>query len=72
MPQAPPKPGASRPQATRHAHMPRHGIDLGWLAACLGLVAAATALGHPDGTRRAAKRGRATVAGLLRPITRGS
>lgn len=71
-PHAPPNPRASRHAASRRGHSPHHGVDLGWLAACLGLVAAATALGHPDGTRRAAKRGRATVAGLLRPITRGS
>jgi hypothetical protein len=42
---------------------PHHqGINLGWLAACVGLIALATALGHPDATRRATARGR----GLLR------
>jgi hypothetical protein len=64
---------AAQEGAPRHAeHRPGHGIDLGWLAACLGLVAAATALGHPDATRRAAGRGGAKLTALLRPITRGS
>jgi Peptidase family M23 len=49
-----------------------HGVDFGWLAACLGLIAAATALGHPDGTRRVAARGRARVGALLRPASRGN
>jgi hypothetical protein len=59
--------------ATHHAHQAAHkphGIDLGWLAACLGLVAAATALGHPVGTTRFAKRSHARIAGLLRPAPR--
>lgn len=46
------------------------GIDIGWLAACLGLVAAATMLGHPQRTRDAAARGRAGVLALLRPLSR--
>jgi hypothetical protein len=49
----------------------RHGIDVGWLAACLGLIAAATALGHPDGTRKLTARGRARIGAVLRPASRG-
>jgi hypothetical protein len=45
------------------------GIDLGWLAACVGLVLAAWALGHPDRARAAAGRSRRTAAALLRPLT---
>jgi hypothetical protein len=47
----------------------RGGIDLGWLAACVGLVVAAFALGHPERARAAAGRGRRTAAALLRPLT---
>jgi hypothetical protein len=46
------------------------GIDLGWLVACIGLVAVATALGHPDGARSVAERGRARLEALMRPATR--
>jgi hypothetical protein len=62
-------PGPHNHRASRGTH---HGIDLGWLAACLGLVAAATALGHPDGTRRLTARGRARLGAVLRPASRGS
>jgi hypothetical protein len=55
---------AHRPDASPH-----RGINVGWLAACLGLIAAATMLGHPDQTRTAATRGRAGLASLLRPLT---
>jgi hypothetical protein len=51
---------------------PHHGIDVGWLAACLGLVAAATALGHPDATRRIAGRGRARIGTMFRLASRGN
>jgi peptidase M23-like protein len=54
---------ASRPHGT---HPDTGGIDLAWLAACLGLVAAATALGHPDQTRKLAARSRTGLAALLR------
>jgi hypothetical protein len=55
-------PSSPRSEATAGG---RGGIDLGWLAACLGLVAAATALGHPDQARRAAERGHAGFRALL-------
>ncbi|MEA2423363.1 MAG: hypothetical protein QOF55_2462 [Thermoleophilaceae bacterium] len=55
---------SDRPAPGRH----RGGLDLGWLAACLGLIAAATALGHPDGARRAVARGQARLGSLLRPL----
>jgi hypothetical protein len=60
------------PHANRRAHAPDHGINLGWLAACFGLIAAATALGRPDAARRLAVRGRARFDTLLRPASRGS
>lgn len=44
------------------------GIDAGWLAACLGLVVAAVLLAHPDRARTAARRSRAGVDALLRPL----
>jgi hypothetical protein len=58
---------ASPPAATRrrsltqHAKAEHHGINLGWLAACIGLIALATALGHPDATHRVAARARAAT-----------
>jgi hypothetical protein len=61
-------PSAAHPsRASAHDH---RGIDLGWLAGCIGLIAVATALGHPDATRRTATRGRSGVVALLR-LSRG-
>jgi hypothetical protein len=74
------RPRTTPASATHHAtnHAEHHGIDLGWLAACIGLIALATALGHPDGTRRAAARTRAAASrrrpatrALMRPAQRG-
>jgi hypothetical protein len=45
-------------------------LHFGWLAACLGLVAAATALGRPDKTRKLASRGRTRMSAFLRPAER--
>ena len=44
------------------------GLNLGWIAAVAGLVAAATCLGQPQAARRAARSGRAAVGALLRPL----
>jgi peptidase M23-like protein len=52
-------------------HRAGKGIDLAWLAACVGLIAVATALGHPAGTRRTVARGRSGLGALLRPASRG-
>jgi hypothetical protein len=52
----------------RHSH---HGLNIGWLAACIGLIALATVLGHPGGTRKAAARGRATPARARAAAARG-
>jgi hypothetical protein len=63
------------PSATPHgrgSNSGHGGIDLGWLIACLGLVAAATALGRPDAARKLAARGRARFGAMLRPASRGS
>ena len=60
---------SAAPQAHRSGAS-HDGIDLGWLAACIGLIAVATALGHPDATRRTAARGRSSVGALLR-LSRG-
>ena len=65
-------PGHAASAEPHAAHPSHHGIDVGWLAACLGLVAAATALGHPDGTRKLAARGHARIGAVLRPVSRGS
>jgi hypothetical protein len=56
----------SRSPRAHAAHTDPGGIDLAWLAACLGLVAAATALGHPDQARKLAARSRAGLAAMLR------
>ena len=46
------------------------GINLGWLLACLGLIAAATALGRPEATRKLAGHGRTRLTALLHPASR--
>jgi hypothetical protein len=53
----------AHPPATPHH---RGGLDLGWLAACLGLVVAATLLAGPAGGWRRRGSGRAAFATLLR------
>jgi hypothetical protein len=70
-----PAPAASPHVPVPHApkpapHPTRGGVNVGWLLACLGLIAAATALGQPDATRKLAARGRTRLNGLLRPVTR--
>ena len=49
----------------------RSGVDVAWLAALLGMVAAALALRRPDRSRRTARRGRLALAAVLRPLTSG-
>jgi hypothetical protein len=63
-------PPAVAPPA-RHAGRPpsHHGVDVGWLAALIGLIAASVCLGRPQDAARAARGGRATVGALLRPLT---
>jgi pyruvate/2-oxoglutarate dehydrogenase complex dihydrolipoamide acyltransferase (E2) component len=63
-----PAPGQARP---RGAHRAAGGPDLGWLAACLGLVIAAGVLGHPRRPRNGAARRRTALAALRRPAPRG-
>jgi hypothetical protein len=58
--------------AAERPHRAHGGINVGWLVACLAMIAAATALGSPDTTRRVVARGRAGFAGLLRPASRGA
>jgi Peptidase family M23 len=43
-------------------------LDLAWLAACLGLVVVALALGRPAGSAVAARRARDTLSALARPL----
>jgi hypothetical protein len=67
---------ARPPAAPAHAHdrgSRSHdgGFNVGWLLACLGLIAAATALGGPDATRKLAIRGRTRLTALLHPVSRG-
>jgi hypothetical protein len=52
-------PGAAAPRTRAPG---RGGVDLGWLAACSALVAAAALLGRPAGPRRAMRTTRALVA----------
>jgi hypothetical protein len=49
----------------------RPGIDVGWLAALLGMIVAALALSQPDRSRRTARGGRLVLAAVLRPLTNG-
>jgi hypothetical protein len=44
------------------------GLDLGWLAALIGLVAASLCLGRPQRAGAAARQGRATLGALLGPL----
>ena len=53
----------------RHLTAAKHdagGVDVGWLAALLGLLAAALCLGRPDASARAARAGRARLVALVR------
>jgi hypothetical protein len=55
-----------RPRVTPHRET--GGLNLGWLAAVVGLVAAATCLGRPRATRRVARTGRGALGAVLRPL----
>jgi hypothetical protein len=58
-----------RQPAVRPAVRAEHhggGLDSGWLIACMGLVAAACALGRPDGASASARRAREAFGSLLR------
>jgi hypothetical protein len=64
-------PHATVPPAAKPApHPTRGGLNLGWLFACIGLIAAATALGQPATTRKLATRGRTRLSAILRPASR--
>jgi hypothetical protein len=64
-------PHTVKPATPRAApHSSQGGVNVGWLAACIGLIAAATALGQPDATRKLAARGRTRLSGLLSPASR--
>lgn len=70
MPAARPGPHAlpSR-SAPRHADPPAApGPDAGWVLACVGLLLAAAVLGLSEDGRKATRRGREQVNGLLRPL----
>ncbi|MEA2397462.1 MAG: hypothetical protein QOK25_1018 [Thermoleophilaceae bacterium] len=58
------------PDVERHAGgaAPVHGIDVGWLVACIGLVAVATLLGRPAAPRGTIERTQHRIAALLRPL----
>ncbi|MFL5826074.1 MAG: M23 family metallopeptidase [Thermoleophilaceae bacterium] len=51
-------PAHHRPATAPKAH---RGVDYGWLAACAGLIAAATLLGRPERARAAGLAGRSAV-----------
>lgn len=64
---SPPLPETPRRSAARP---PAPGaVDAGWLAALVGLIAAALCLGRPDTAQRAVRQSRATLGALLRPLT---
>jgi hypothetical protein len=55
---------AQAPQAqATHA-----GPDLAWIAACAGVLLAAALLGLSEDGRRASRRGRDQLVGMLRPL----
>jgi hypothetical protein len=56
---------AQRAVPAKHAS---GGLDIGWLAALVGLLAAALCLGRPDASARAARTGRDRIGALLRPM----
>lgn len=64
-PGSPLAPAQARPAAARHAG---GGLDVGWLAALVGLLAAALCLSRPDASARVAGHGRARIGALLRPL----
>jgi hypothetical protein len=67
-----PTPVSHPPAAERTDAPPRsRGIDLGWLAACLGLIVAAALLAGPGAGRRERPRARGVFATLLRAGSRG-
>jgi Peptidase family M23 len=80
----PPRPSAGpagvrapQPETRPHAGpapgaRPRHGIDYGWLAACAGLIVAASLLGRPERARTAAAAGRSAVRRLRHAAVRAS
>jgi Peptidase family M23 len=70
-PASAPPPAAPAPVHRGGSRSHEGGINVGWLLACLGLIAAATALGGPDATRKLATRGRVRLTALLRPASRG-
>lgn len=66
-------PGAAsehgRRPASPRAHARRAAPDLGWLAACIGLVAAAALLGRPAGPAETIRRTRRRAVAWLRPVS---
>jgi hypothetical protein len=57
--------------ADRRARADRRGgdgLDIGWLAAVVGLITLAVCLGRPQQARRAARTSRSAVGAVLRPL----
>lgn len=69
---AAPAPGSPAAGPAPRPTPPAGGLDLGWLVACAGLVAAAMLLGAPRGPLGSLRRGRAFAAAACRgaPATR--
>ncbi len=59
------------PRATSAGPAPGGDPDVGWIAACVGLLAAAAVLGLSEDGRRASRRGGRRLAGLVSPLLGG-
>ncbi|MEA2375951.1 MAG: hypothetical protein QOD53_2414 [Thermoleophilaceae bacterium] len=62
-------PPRAQPAVRSPAGVGRGGADLGWLAACGGLVLAAALLGRPAGPRETIRRTQQRVTTWLRPLS---
>jgi hypothetical protein len=68
----PARPAEAHLQAMRPAARPhKGGVDAGWLAACIGLIAAAALLGRSAGVHRRSGSARAVFGALVRAGSRG-
>jgi hypothetical protein len=71
-------PGRSQQSGQAHSRVSRShtvraaegsGPDIGWIVACVGLLAAAAILGLTEDGRKATRKGHGQLVRLLRPLT---